>query len=89
MGPPHEGSFRRPIAPWANALTTELYIAPVQPEAARLIAIEANPPKKNPKKPQKNQKQTKTHKKTHINFMSSFFVHFYLIQNYNTKPVGN
>ena len=28
MGPPHEGSFRRPIAPWANALTTELHLAP-------------------------------------------------------------
>ena len=25
MGPPHEGSIRRSIAPWANALTTELY----------------------------------------------------------------
>ena len=24
MGPPHEGSIRWPIAPWANALTTEL-----------------------------------------------------------------
>ena len=24
MGPPHEGSIRRPIAPWANTLTTEL-----------------------------------------------------------------
>ena len=24
MGPPHEGSIRRSIAPWANALTTEL-----------------------------------------------------------------
>ena len=24
MSPPHEGSIRRPIAPWANALTTEL-----------------------------------------------------------------
>ena len=24
MGPPHEGSIRRPIAPWANALTMEL-----------------------------------------------------------------
>ena len=23
MGSPHEGSIRRPIAPWANALTTE------------------------------------------------------------------
>ena len=29
MGPPHEWSIRRPIAPWANALTTELHLAPV------------------------------------------------------------
>ena len=28
MGPHHEGSIRRPIAPWANALTTELHLAP-------------------------------------------------------------
>ena len=28
MGPAHEGSIRRPIAPWANALTTELHLAP-------------------------------------------------------------
>ena len=28
MGPPHEGSVRRPMAPWANALTTELHLAP-------------------------------------------------------------
>ena len=28
MGPPHEGSIRRPIAPWANAITTELHLAP-------------------------------------------------------------
>ena len=28
MGPPHEGSIRRPIAPLANALTTGLYLAP-------------------------------------------------------------
>ena len=28
MGPPYEGSIRRPIAPWANALTTELHLAP-------------------------------------------------------------
>ena len=27
MGRPHEGSIRRPIAPWANALTTELHLA--------------------------------------------------------------
>ena len=26
--PTHEGSIRRPIAPWANALTTELHLAP-------------------------------------------------------------
>ena len=29
MGPPHEGSIRRPIVPWANALTTELHLAPL------------------------------------------------------------
>ena len=28
MGPPHEGSIRRPIAPRANALTAELHLAP-------------------------------------------------------------
>ena len=28
MGPPHEGSIRQPIAPWANALTTELHLGP-------------------------------------------------------------
>ena len=28
MGPPHEGSIWRPTAPWANALTTELHLAP-------------------------------------------------------------
>ena len=28
MGPLHERSIRRPIAPWANALTTELHLAP-------------------------------------------------------------
>ena len=28
MGPPHEGSIRQPIAPWANALTTVLHLAP-------------------------------------------------------------
>ena len=27
MGPAHEGSIQRPIAPWANVLTTELYLA--------------------------------------------------------------
>ena len=28
MGPPHEGSIRRPIASGANAFTTELHLAP-------------------------------------------------------------
>ena len=30
MGPPHEGSIRRPTAPWANVLTTELHLAPTK-----------------------------------------------------------
>ena len=29
MGSPHKGSIRRPIAPWANVLTTELHLAPL------------------------------------------------------------
>ena len=29
MGSPHEGSIQRPIAPWANAHTTELHLAPI------------------------------------------------------------
>ena len=29
MGPPHEGSIWRPIAPWANTHTTELPISPM------------------------------------------------------------
>ena len=32
MGPPHEGSIRWPIAPWANSLTTELHLAPLKLE---------------------------------------------------------
>ena len=28
VGSPHEGSIQRPIAPWANALTTEPHLAP-------------------------------------------------------------
>ena len=27
MGPPHEGSIRRPIASWVNALTTDIHLA--------------------------------------------------------------
>ena len=37
MGPPHEGSIRRPIAPWANALTTELHLAPPLPPLHGLL----------------------------------------------------
>ena len=39
MGSPHEGSIRRPIAPRANALTTELHLAPPQGST-----IQARPP---------------------------------------------
>ena len=35
MGSPHEGLIRRPIAPWANALTTELGWYGIHPQ--RLI----------------------------------------------------
>ena len=35
MGSPHEGSIRRPIAPWANALTTELHLAPLERQTDR------------------------------------------------------
>ena len=28
VGSPHEGSIRRPITPWTNALTTKLHLAP-------------------------------------------------------------
>ena len=37
MGSPHEGSIRRPIAPWANTLTTELHLAPASTAAQRHI----------------------------------------------------
>ena len=32
--PPHEGLIRRPIAPWANAPTTELRLAPIKMRAS-------------------------------------------------------
>ena len=35
MGPPHKGSIRRPIAPWTNALTMELDLAPGFKDACR------------------------------------------------------
>ena len=31
MGPPHEGSIRRPIAPWANALPLSYVLLPICP----------------------------------------------------------
>ena len=34
MGPPYEGSIRRPITPLANTLTTELHLAPGISKAA-------------------------------------------------------
>ena len=37
LGPPHEGSIRRPIAPWANALTMELHLAPNDTEDNYLL----------------------------------------------------
>ena len=50
MGPPHEGSIRWPIAPWANALTTELHLAPrldgvkaVQTKLSRTTSSEGAP----------------------------------------------
>ena len=35
MGPPHEGSIRRPIAPWANRSTSELRPAPTDKDATQ------------------------------------------------------
>ena len=42
MGSPHEGSVRRPISPWANALTTELHLALIWRRTTK-IACEENP----------------------------------------------
>ena len=39
MGPPHEGSIRRPTAPWANALTTELHLAPTKVQVHIYICV--------------------------------------------------
>ena len=38
MGPLHEGSIWRPIAPWANALTTELHLASLTRQIWNLYA---------------------------------------------------
>ena len=46
MGPLHEGSIRRPIAPWANALTTELHLAPSENEMQlffKIVPSDINP----------------------------------------------
>ena len=37
MGPLHEGSIRRPIAPWANTLTTELHLASMVSEGLNMV----------------------------------------------------
>ena len=37
MGPPHEGSIRRPIVPWANALPLSYVPLPYWPMVARTI----------------------------------------------------
>ena len=42
MGPPHEGSIRRPIAPCANALTTELHLAPKKQTKNPLTSFQYN-----------------------------------------------
>ena len=47
MGPPHEGSIRRPIAPWANALTIKEHVwlfvsAPLKPQVVITIWFTAN-----------------------------------------------
>ena len=42
MGPLHEGSIRRPIAPRANALTTELHLAPLDCVWPSTKCLEAN-----------------------------------------------
>ena len=39
MGPPHERSIRRPIAPRANAVTTELHLAPIDDD---IVVVECN-----------------------------------------------
>ena len=40
MGSPHEGSIRRPIAPRANALTTELRLALMVIKALKIYLLE-------------------------------------------------
>ena len=37
VGSSYEGSIRRPIAPWANALTTELHLAPTHSRCQILL----------------------------------------------------
>ena len=41
VGPLHEGSIRRTIAPWANALTTELHLAPSVPWDTYPLCLES------------------------------------------------
>ena len=39
MGSPHEGSIRRPIAPWANTLTTELHLSPWLTRMLEIVSL--------------------------------------------------
>ena len=39
MGPLHEGSIRRPIAPWENAFTTKLHLAPMFYKWCRIMWV--------------------------------------------------
>ena len=47
MGPPHEGSIQRPIAPWVNALTTELHLAPWSEKCSTSCGAQAKDRKKD------------------------------------------
>ena len=52
MGSAHEGSTRRPIAPWANALTTELHLAPREKGLLRSMSrgAQVSKPRKPPRR---------------------------------------
>ena len=51
MGPPHEGSIRRPIVPWANTLTTELHLAPQLHGVRHMVKDHSDSEKGNPLPP--------------------------------------
>ena len=73
MGPPHEGSIRRPIAPWANALP--LIYVPLPPTSWRqsLVALlEVNKPSNYHIK--NNYKIKKKSKYWHYNKLDYWFI---------------